>query len=82
MTANQQHQYHQRVITKRKFNEMKVVAHGRGAPLKCKQFPELTLLLEGVFGESGMESHPRLTDDILYRAKTMPLQCNRQERFC
>ena len=69
MTANQQHQYHQKLTTKRKFNAMKVVAHGRGTPLKCKQFPEATLLLEGVFEESGMEGHPRLTDDILYRAR-------------
>eukprot|EP00111_Clytia_hemisphaerica_P013960 TCONS_00041100-protein len=73
MTVNQQHKFNGRIATARKFKEIKTIAAGRGAPLKCVQFPELTVLLENIFAESGLESHPRLTDDILYRATSNAL---------
>ena len=49
---------------------------GRGQKLKCEEFLDLAGILEFVFGEGdridrvggGLESHPRLTDTVLYRA--------------
>ncbi|XP_066929109.1 uncharacterized protein [Clytia hemisphaerica] len=68
MTVKQQHEHNQRLATQRKFKEIKTIADGRGAPLKCEKFPELTVLLENIFADNGLESHPRLIDDVLYRA--------------
>ena len=48
----------------------------RGRSCKCEDFPDLAGILEFAFGEGdrmdraggGLESHPRLTDTVLYRA--------------
>lgn len=52
------------------------ILKGRRRKLKCKEFPDLTGILEFAFGESdcvdraggGLESHPRLMNTMLYRA--------------
>ena len=50
---------------------MKVIAKGRRTPLNgTGKFPELAMVLDGVFGTNGMESHPKLSDDVLYKAKS------------
>lgn len=74
MTPRQQHELQRRIISKRKIKELKTIAKGRGATLKVEQFPELPMILEGVFGENGLESHPRLTDEVLYRANSSALK--------
>ena len=58
-----------------KLEKLRHVFKGRGRKLKC-EFPDLAGILEFAFGESdrvdraggGLESHPRLTDTVLYRA--------------
>ena len=59
-----------------KLEKLRHVFEGRGRMLKCEEFPDLPAVLEFAFGESdriergggGLESHPRLTDTVLYRA--------------
>ena len=55
--------------------EIRIIAAGRGRKLKSQEFPDLAALMECVFGEyditqggGGLEAHPRLTTDVLYRA--------------
>ena len=83
MTNIQQYRLTQRIISTRKRKEIRTIAEGRGRKLKCDVFPELKIALQYAFGEldiqeggGGLESHPRLTTDTLYRgtgnATTMP----------
>ncbi len=65
-----------RILDKLKMEKLRHVFVGRGRDLKCEEFPDLVNILEFAFGESdqvdraggGLESHPRLTDTVLYRA--------------
>ena len=65
-----------RLLQKMKLEKLRHVFEGRGRMLKCEEFPDLAAVLEFAFGESdriergggGLESHPRLTDTVLYRA--------------
>ena len=65
-----------RLLQAMKLEKLRHVFKGRGRKLKCEEFPDLTGILEFAFGESdrvdraggGLESHPRLTDTVLYRA--------------
>ncbi|XP_060592863.1 uncharacterized protein LOC132747483 [Ruditapes philippinarum] len=75
MTNQQQAAFYKRMITRRKTKELKTVFEGRGRMLKCEQYPDLAAVLEFCFSEynprnanGGLESHPRLTDGILYRS--------------
>ena len=51
MTISQQHLLTQRIINRRKVNEIKTIAKGRRRKLKAHQFPELGIALEHAFGE-------------------------------
>ena len=63
-------------LQKMTLEKLRHVFRGRGRTLKCEQFPDLAGILEFAFGEGarvdraadGLESHPRLTDTVLYRA--------------
>ena len=75
LTTEQQHRLTRRVIAARKVKEIRIIAAGRGRKLKSQEFPDLAALMECVFGEydiaqggGGLEAHPRLTTDVLYRA--------------
>lgn len=65
-----------RLLQSTKLEKLCHVFKGRGRQLKCEEFPDLTGILEFGFGEcdrvdragGGLESHPRLTDTVLYRA--------------
>ena len=72
LTVEQQHRL---IISARKLKEIKTIASGRGRKLKSTEFPQLAMALEYAFGENsrsedsvgGLESHPRLTNGVLYR---------------
>ena len=75
LTTSQQHQLTRRIISRRKLEEIRTIAVGRGRKLKLKENPELCLALEYAFGEhdteeggGGLEAHPRLTTGTVYRA--------------
>jgi len=76
LTPKQTLQVQRRIISKRKAKEMRTIAVGRGRRLKIEQFPQLSKALEHAFGEGdvrdagggGLESHPRLTNGILYKS--------------
>ena len=65
-----------RILQKMKLEKLCHIFKGRGRNLKCEEFPDLAVILEYAFGEGdwidraggGLESHPRLTDTVLYRA--------------
>ena len=65
-----------RLLQSMKLEKLRRIFKGRGRRLKCEEFPDLAALLEFAFGEGdrvdraggGLESHPRLTDTVLYRA--------------
>ena len=65
-----------RLLQSMKLEKLRHIFKGRGRRLKCEEFPDLAALLEFAFGEGdrvdraggGLESHPRLTDTVLYRA--------------
>lgn len=65
-----------RLLQKMKIEKLRHIFKGRGRSLKCEEFPDLAGILEFAFGEGdrvdraggGLESHPRLTDTVLYRA--------------
>ena len=66
-----------RLLQKMKLEKLRHVFEGRGRMLKCEEFTDLAAVMEYAFGESdridrsgggGLESHPRLTDTVLYRA--------------
>lgn len=73
LTNVQQSQMQRRIIAKRKYSLMKTVAEGRGRLLKCEEFPQLASILEGFFSTEGLESHPRLSDTVLYKSKSNAL---------
>ena len=64
------------VLERMKLEKLRHIHKGRGRKLKCEEFPDLAGILEFAFGEGdrvdraggGLESHPRLTDTVLYRA--------------
>ena len=76
LTPKQTFQVQRKIISKRKAKEMKTIAVGRGRRLKIEQFPQLSKALEHAFGEGdvrdvgggGLESHPRLTNGVLYKS--------------
>ena len=76
LTPKQTLQVQRRIISKRKAKEMRTIAVGRGRRLKIEQFPQLSKALEHAFGEGdvrdagggGLESHPRLTNGVLYKS--------------
>ena len=75
LTTQQQFRLTQRIISRRKLNEIKVICEGRGRKLKSVQFPELATVLTFAFGEydlleggGGLEAHPRLTTGTLYKS--------------
>ncbi len=49
--------------------------------MRVEQFPDFPLLLECVFEESGLESHPRLTDTTLYKSRTSALTMDRARQI-
>ena len=63
-----------RLLQKMKLEKLRHVFEGRGRTLKSEEFPDLAAIMEFAFGESdrveraggGLESHPRLTDTVLY----------------
>ena len=76
LTVNQQHRLTNRIVATRKHKEIRVIGEGRGRKLKIHSFPELSSVLQYAFGEKGpteasgtggLECHPRLTCDTLYR---------------
>ena len=74
LTVVQQHQLVQRIISKRKIQEIKTIASGRGRKLKAEEYP-IAIALEYAFGEldlqrggGGLQSHPRLITGTLYRS--------------
>ena len=64
------------MLQKVKLENLCHVFKGRGRDLKSEEFPDLCGILEFAFGKGdrvdraggGLESHPRLTDTVLYRA--------------
>ena len=75
MTNEQQRRLTKRIIGQRKMNEFKLKHETRGRALLADIFPELKIVLEEIFNHGvngmhgGLESHPRLTSDILYRSR-------------
>ena len=74
MTNRQQRQLTERIISTTKLKELRTIAPGRGRKLKYEKFPEMAAVLEHAFGEcdikeggGGLEAHPRLTNETLYR---------------
>ena len=76
MSVSQQHRKVQREKEKKKREQLKVIASGRGRHLKCEEFPELAQYIEFAFGEGdrvlrgggGLEADPRLLDTTLFKA--------------
>ena len=76
LTGEGRRKQNHRALQKMKLEKLRHVFRGRGRHLKCEEFPELAAILEFAFGEEdridraggGLESHPRLTDTVLYRA--------------
>lgn len=76
MSVSQQHKKVQREKEKKKREQLKVIASGRGRHLKCEEFPELAQYIEFAFGEGdrvlrgggGLEADPRLLDTTLFKA--------------
>lgn len=74
-TNEHQRRLTKRIIAARKSKEFKSSYDNRGRPLLADEFPELGLVLQSIFegGESGIgggiESHPRLTTEIMFRSR-------------
>ena len=74
MTNQQQRRLTKLIIAQRKINEVKLKYETRGRLMLADIFPELKIVLEEIFNEGstgmhvGLESHSRLTTDILYRS--------------
>ena len=76
MTEEAKRRKRNRLLQKMKLEKLRHVFKVRGRKLKSEQFPDLAGILEFAFGEGdhvdraggGLESHPRLTDTVLYRA--------------
>lgn len=75
MTNEQQRRLTKRIIASRKLKEFKSSYDNQGRPLLADKFPELGIVLQSIFdsGESGIgfgiESHPRLTTDMMFRSR-------------
>ena len=75
LTNEQQRRLTKRIISQRKHKLFKLQFETRGRNLKADIFPELKFVLEEIFSHGsngllgGLESHPRLTTDILYRSR-------------
>ena len=74
MTNEQQRTLTLRIANKRKLKEILHASKGRGRTFKCEENPMLVPLLEYAFlegdierGGGGLQSHPRLIEDTLYR---------------
>lgn len=65
-----------RLLQKMKLEKLSHIFKGKGRQLKCEEFPDLAAILEFAFGDgdwidragSGLESHPRLIDTVMYCA--------------
>ena len=76
LTGEEKRRKKYRMLQKLKLETLRHVVKGRGRDLKSEEFPDLCGILEFAFGEGdrvdraggGLESHPRLTDTVLYRA--------------
>lgn len=75
MTVSQQHVHVQRTTKKRKEENIRTIAEGRGKKLKCEEFPELASYIEFAFGEGdrilrggGLQADRRLLDTKLLKA--------------
>lgn len=74
--SNAQRKKKKCLLERMKLEKLHHIFKGRGRKLKCEEFPDLAGILEFAFGEGdrvdraggGLESHPRLTDTVLYRA--------------
>jgi hypothetical protein len=85
MTNANQRKLALRIANKRKCKEILHVAEGRGRILKCEENTYLVPLIEYAFmdndtrerGGGGVQSHPRLTDDTLYRSPDSNTNMNR-----
>jgi hypothetical protein len=75
LTNKQQRRLTKRIISQRKHKLFKLQFETQGRNLKANIFPELKFVLEEFFSHDsngllgGLESHPRLTTDILYRSR-------------
>ena len=75
LTNEQKRRLTKRIISQRKHKLFKLQFETRGRNLKADIFPELKFVLEQIFSHGsngllgGLESHPRLTTDILYRSR-------------
>lgn len=81
MTTIKQYQLTERIISARKFKEIRTISQGRGRKLKTTEFPDLAVVLSYAFGElDGLEAHPRLTTGTVYRDSdnTMTMQRARE----
>lgn len=75
MTNADQRRLSKRIADRRKAKEILHVSKGSGRMLKCKENSMLVPLLEYAFMEGdiceqaggGLQSHPRLLEDTLYR---------------
>lgn len=55
MTNPQQNQLTERIISRRKLQEIRTIAPGRGRKLKCSEYPEMAAVLEYAFGENDIK---------------------------
>ena len=75
MTNEQQRRLTKRVIASKKQTLFKLRSETCGRTLLADIFPELKVVLEEIFNYGseemmgGLESHPRLTTDIMYRSR-------------
>ena len=75
MTVEAQRRLYKCIIQPRNIKEIRQRASGAGRHLKSEEYHELSTVLEFAFGEhdyremggGGLESHPRLTNGVLYR---------------
>ena len=68
MSGSQQHRKVQREKEKKKGEQLKVIASGRGSHLKYEEFPEFPQYIEFAFGEGDLEADPCLLDTTLFKA--------------
>ena len=86
-TNEQQRRLTKRVIASKKQTLFKLRSEMRGRTLLADIFPELKVVLEEILnygsGEmmGGLESHPRLITDILYRSRDNNLSRGRHARY-
>lgn len=75
LTNEQQRRLTKRIVAQRKKSEFKLQYETRGREMLADIFPELKFVMEEIFNQGstgmlhgGLESHPRLTTDILYKS--------------